>query len=369
MSGLTIVPPSKSATLGKQQVRFNKLVKQVSTLKAALAAWADLLPTIHRQISAMQPNQQVWDDVRAELAILFDQHHASKILSQQDRRELSDWICELAQDVLRGGGHPALKSIYARHSGSNFDREQEQEDAVQIAFLRRMVEHELGIDLQNEKIESPEDFQRILDAHMGEQAQRPAPKPKPEPERAHPRRGKAAKQASRPEVEAMSASKTLQLVYRQLAKALHPDHEPEPAERARKTALMQELNAAYERKDLLALLELQLRFEQLDRTTIDSLAEERLAHFNRLLAAQVEHLQTEIADVEMPWRMQLEHRGPRRKATPKIVLAAIAGDARKLADAIVEIRRDLEVFADPRMIKAELHSARRSARQQARDDW
>ena len=44
----------------------------------------------------------------------------------------------------------------------------------------------------------------------------------------------------------MDANTALRTVYRQLASALHPDREPDEAERLRKTALMSEVNAAYD---------------------------------------------------------------------------------------------------------------------------
>ncbi len=45
---------------------------------------------------------------------------------------------------------------------------------------------------------------------------------------------------------------------------LHPDREPDEAERVRKTELMQRVNEAYSKKDLLQLVALQLEIEQID---------------------------------------------------------------------------------------------------------
>ena len=54
---------------------------------------------------------------------------------------------------------------------------------------------------------------------------------------------------------ALEASQSVRDVYRKLVSALHPDREADGAERERKTALMQRANQAYERNDLLELLD------------------------------------------------------------------------------------------------------------------
>jgi hypothetical protein len=58
---------------------------------------------------------------------------------------------------------------------------------------------------------------------------------------------------------AEAAQLRLRSLFRQLASALHPDREPDPERRALKTALMSEANAAHERRDWLALLDIQQR--------------------------------------------------------------------------------------------------------------
>ena len=50
-------------------------------------------------------------------------------------------------------------------------------------------------------------------------------------------------------------SQSIREVYRKLAGALHPDRESDPQERERKTALMQRVNQAYAKNNLLQLLD------------------------------------------------------------------------------------------------------------------
>ena len=158
------------------------------------------------------------------------------------------------------------------------------------------------------------------------------------------------------------AGKALQEIYRKLVRALHPDHEQDPVERARKTALMQQVNVAYERNDLLELLELQLRFEQIDSAHIGSLAEDRLDHFNKLLSEQVTQLRDELAAVEHPFRIQLDVMPP-RKLPVALVLAAMQDDAHELAHDLARMQQDLRIFTNRDAMKSWLRDQRdRSAR-------
>ena len=53
---------------------------------------------------------------------------------------------------------------------------------------------------------------------------------------------------------------SLGAVYRRLVKELHPDREPDHAEREKKSRIMQDITAAYARGDLHALLQLELEY-------------------------------------------------------------------------------------------------------------
>ena len=57
---------------------------------------------------------------------------------------------------------------------------------------------------------------------------------------------------------------------------------------------MAQANAAYERSDLLALLNLQLQIEQVDAAHVAQVTAEQVKHFNNVLAEQLRELQAEI---------------------------------------------------------------------------
>lgn len=86
------------------------------------------------------------------------------------------------------------------------------------------------------------------------------------------------------------ANNALRAIYRQLASTLHPDREPDAQEQIRKTALMKEVNTAYKKRDLFALLQF------LPPTS--TIANDQLEAFTTLLKERVSVLQTQCQQME-----------------------------------------------------------------------
>ncbi|WP_262471530.1 J domain-containing protein, partial [Clostridioides difficile] len=84
---------------------------------------------------------------------------------------------------------------------------------------------------------------------------------------------------AREQEEQAQISLSIREVYRKLASALHPDRETDPQERDRKTRLMQRVNEAYDKNNLLQLLELQLELDHIDQRSINHISEARLTHY------------------------------------------------------------------------------------------
>ena len=93
------------------------------------------------------------------------------------------------------------------------------------------------------------------------------------------------------EADAQSA---IRMVYRQLASALHPDREPDEAARLRKTDLMSEVNAAYEKNDLSTLLRLQMQVTQGKSPSTARMADAQLIAMSALLKEQVLALEDDL---------------------------------------------------------------------------
>ena len=97
--------------------------------------------------------------------------------------------------------------------------------------------------------------------------------------------------------------RTMAVIYKQLAKALHPDLEQDPARQARKQALMQELTRANREGDLHTMLRLELDWLTEsgvgDAAVADVLkvGEDKLDVYAGLLEEQIDELQIAVRDV------------------------------------------------------------------------
>jgi hypothetical protein len=82
---------------------------------------------------------------------------------------------------------------------------------------------------------------------------------------------------------------------------LHPDREPDELERLRKTALMSEVNAAYEKNDLTTLLRLQMQVTQVNpqkKAGSARMADDQLIAMSLLLKEQVTALEDDLEQLE-----------------------------------------------------------------------
>ena len=361
-AGLVPIGPAPgTATLSKAQKTFNRLIAQIQERRQQLAAWQAFEPTFQRLLAQeVEPLERRCDELRLDLLRCFDAAHHGAGTTKAERKKLSALIADLARELLARSDDPALLDLHDRHSPVSHAQGR-REDA---AWLQSMAEDVLGLPADAAgDLATPQD---LLDAMLRQAGQERAAAaqaqagadPGPSAARARARQARAAAQAQ-------EASGSLREVYRKLASALHPDREPDAAERARKTAWMQRANAAYARKDLLALLELQIEAEQIDRSRVGEIDEKRLRRYLRVLQEQVRELDQELRAVAQPFAASLPARAS-LAPTPHAVLQALQADVATLRRQVAAIRADLAAFRDPRALKAWLRQVRVS--RAARDD-
>ncbi|MCO5398720.1 J domain-containing protein [Ralstonia sp. 21MJYT02-11] len=273
-------------------------------------------------------------------------------LTKPERRKISALIVDLAGDLIHEDA--SLKPIYNKYSGSDFDREA----AAQAAEMKSRLEAALGVDLgDDDDLHSQDDLLQRARAHLQQQAaKKAAAASKREARRAA--RQKSPKQLAaeaREEEEQAQISLSIREVYRKLASALHPDRETDPQERERKTRLMQRVNEAYDKSNLLQLLELQLELEHIDQRAINHLSEARLTHYNEMLKDQVRELDRQIHRAEMGFRHTYGVHPP-GALSPDSVLPHLAANIEALRHSIRNTEQDLAAFDDlkqlRRMLKA-----------------
>lgn len=163
---------------------------------------------------------------------------------------------------------------------------------------------------------------------------------------------------SQQQAEEQQTSQSIRELYRKLVSALHPDREPDPQERERKTLLMQRINQAYDKKNLLLLLELQLELEHIDQTTINNITSSRLKHYNKILKEQHGELEQEICITVDMFKSQFGI-SPFERLTPSTIMRNLAAEIAGIQQAIRELKSDLLAFQDIKKLKAWIKGMRR----------
>lgn len=277
---------SQDSKLTLSQQRFNRLLKRIEKLKNQFAEAQSVSdahrPLYHKTITPLRERHQ---SLTREMVLLLDRRLQRKGLSRSHRVIATMILCNFCEQ-LAANGDEEMQILHDQHSTESL-AEKEQ---VAILQAREMMEDALGEPLAEDvPLDNMHDVFNIGMARLREAAEaeqeafeHTAQKKKPT---AAQRKAATAQQ---------EAETTLRKVMRQLASALHPDREKDPDERALKTDLMSEANAAYDRRDLVALLQIQLRIELTDTASIAKVAEEKITSLTLLLKQQAQDLDIEL---------------------------------------------------------------------------
>lgn len=277
--------------LSATQQRFNRLLAKIDKLEGQVTEMqtlADAFRPLYQ--STLKPLREEHRAAVRRMALCLDERLQRKGLSPAQKRDGAEILCSLCE-MLAAFGDEAMAALHDQYSARTL--RQKEED--QAALMRSMMENALGqpldMDAQDDSLDPLEavmraSHERLHEARQAEEAQREA---------AQARKKKNSTPAQRKAGQQQEEAETvLRQVYRQLASALHPDRERDPAEQQRKTALMSEANAAYAKQDLMALLHLQLRIAQADVQDLLQQPEERIAAMSRLLKQQAAELEEEL---------------------------------------------------------------------------
>ncbi|MDQ7745956.1 hypothetical protein [Hydrogenophaga pseudoflava] len=336
---------------------FNLQLGRVDKLRAQLDE-LDALGQSHRveRHRWLAPLQQQRRQQMRALALALDGHLQGKALSRLQQDTAAEAVCALAQ-TLADEGEADMVALHDRHSRQTLaQKKQAAADA-----LRARLEAALGEPLADgdEALSADElvreGLARWRAAREEAQARRQA--------KAQAR--KARKRPSAQQAEALTqaadAETQLRTLFRQLASALHPDREPDEAERLRKTALMSEANTAYARKDLVTLMQIQLRAELADPAAVSRLADDRLAALTLLLKQQVAGLERERAarQGQLAGEFELPHG---QVANPNTLRQHLLAEVAALEAQVAQLGQDLAAVQDVATLKRWLNRQREAPR-------
>jgi len=341
---------AQSRPESKAQSTFSRLVGEIERKRDQLAQWQAYAERYNKRlISEMEPLRARLRAGQRQMILLIDglleRPGRGKRLGRVERAKLGQLLAHLLQEVLAGGLDEVLEAVREKHSGVST----EAFERAEIEMAEAMLKDVFGLEVDEEHGASTADelFQHTQ-RKLQEQLQNEAGQA--QIDRSARRSGASAAKAeamqARREQAAKEIGQSLREVHRKLVSALHPDRERDPAERERKTALMQRVNQAYEAGDLLALLSLQLEIEQIDAGHLSSLTPQRLAHYNQILREQLTGIEAELDRFVQPFQEAIDW-PHRRGLTSAIVDQHLSADLARLRGAVKDLQTDLIAFQNP----------------------
>lgn len=346
------------AVLSKSQKEFNRLIRKIETLTSELTSLREAALHIQQRVQTdYRPLLEQYSQFRADLVRLFDRAYQQKDCSKTEKKKLADLIRTIAFELIDTYGIADLKPIYDNYDTDGFDNTNAESELVTAELLKEMMATMFGIEIDPEAdVSDPQKMNAYVQEKI---AQREAAEAERRQQAAN-KKPKSAKQQEREakkQVEARNITKAVRTLYMDLVKAFHPDREPDEAEKQRKTEIMHRVTAAYEKSDLLALLQLQLEFEHIDQAHLESLAEDQLKYYNKILKQQAEELDSEF--------FGLQHELAAMTGKPTFAVSSpialefsLNSDIAQLKRDIKHIKADLKALADLNQLKQWLKTYR-----------
>lgn len=299
-----VIRSGNGMPLSRIQQEFNRLMKTLETTKARHAGeQARLDEALTTSISELMPLIEKINCVNRDL--VFTGHKAQQTLKLGAKRRhwFRDLLSGKAGDLLADPVGLSEKDIEMLEAiqeelGPTIDEQQMKESEEQdFDYIRTMMEQaaqQAGIDLDLSDLDpscDPEEFDRTVRERLGAAADafdnRAA-----SPHGKRPRKStKAQAERERKRLELEDAkNRDLKSLFKQLAKAFHPDLEPDPLLKEHKKIWMQRLNTAYAASDLREMLQLEMEWLGEEASNLTTAGDQKLQVYCMVLKEQIADL-------------------------------------------------------------------------------
>ncbi|SEF59746.1 hypothetical protein [Nitrosomonas ureae] len=350
--------------LSPGQQRFNRLLERIDKLKVQLIE-VQVMRDAHRPMyhRILTPLRERHSTCVREMVFLLDNRLQRKGLSVQQERIAAAILCNLSMQLIAQGDEE-MKALHDKHSSESLA----QKEQSAMMDMREMMEDMLGEPLtDDESLETAQDvfragMERLREVEAAEQEAR-------QQARTRKRSPSAAQLQAKADQEV--AETTLRKVFRQLVSALHPDRASDSDECDRKTILMSEANAAYDRRDLVTLLQIQLRAELTDTASIARMADEQIAALTLLLKQQVRELESELEQQRHAVRQEFDLKSYETVSVANLN-RSLRVEESSLERNLITMRQDLQQLTDDKFFKRWLKDQKRLSREprvDIFDDW
>lgn len=297
-----VIRPGSGAPLSRTQVEFNRLMRNLETAKGRHAREQDRLDeALATSIRELMPLVEDLHRVNRDLVIMGRKALQTLKLSAKRRRWFGDLLSGKAGDLLAdpvglsGEEIKLLEAVIEELGPCKLDQLMKETADEDFAFFRTMLEQaarEAGGELDLSDLDlagDPEEFARTASERLraaleglGDQDAAAKPRRKPTKAQAAKERDQLAREDAK--------NRDLKSLFKQLAKAFHPDLEQNPLLKQHKKVWMQRLNTAYAAGDLREMLQLEMEWLGEEATNLATASDEKLKVYCMVLKEQLADL-------------------------------------------------------------------------------
>ena len=291
-----IISNKKQQPLNKQQQAFNRLVKRIEKLRLELektsASLDEKLKYYGKHIHSLE--QELTMRRKEAVKLLFPFYSNRKLLLKPQKKTLKQFLSMQLKEIFSLDGNKPdaeLAKIFEGVNGISYEDAATQEfemvkDEMESVFESvgfymdfKDFDKDMSPEEMIAKMKSlEEEFLKQQESLNSEKASRK----------------KTVKQLEKEEKERQleeARNKNISSIYKQLAKALHPDLEQDEHIKLEKEVLMKRLTVAYNNSDLHSMLSLEMDWIYKEEQHTDKLGTDKLAIYNQVLKEQVQDLE------------------------------------------------------------------------------
>ncbi|MEO5914680.1 MAG: hypothetical protein ABIS50_10635 [Luteolibacter sp.] len=298
-----VIRLGNGAPLSRTQVEFNRLMKSLEATKARHAReQARLDEVLATSIRELMPLIEDINRLNRDLVFSGFKAFQTLKLTAERRRWFGDLLSGKATELLADPvGLSAeeiseLEAVVEELGPDEDDERMTESESDEFNFVRTMMEQaarEAGLDLDLGDLDpngDPEEFERIASERLRDAFENRAGSPSADAKpRRKPTKAQAEKERKRLEQED-AKNRDLKSLFKQLAKAFHPDLEPEPLLKEHKKVWMQRLNSAYAANDLREMLQLEMEWLGEEATNLATAGDQKLQVYCMVLKEQIDDL-------------------------------------------------------------------------------
>jgi len=284
-----------ASLLSKEQHSFNKLVARIHTIKDKIDRETVKMESLSKLYRSKIPGVMTEvGHLKVQLATLLHEKRGGLKFSNDQNEKLNTIIGNFLDDAFSVvTPSEEEKSIYSYYTGESFnDREKSRQEYEKTIISQRFYK-QFGVNIDPSFFDENTDFKK-LETDLKKQIEGQKSKNQDKNTGSQKKTKKLLEAEAREKEKGNIKNKSLRSIYLSLVKLLHPDTVQDEELKKEKEETMKQVVMAYEKKDLLLLLQLEMQWLRSHEDVLHNTDNNTLQAYVALLEEQAKQLEIEL---------------------------------------------------------------------------